>query len=204
LFAKKDKTELVKINAVQVEKGLVRLKFKHPLKDSKLTQVFPSLKCFKKLSKMCCRNDPTVIEVEPGFKSSKSLRRSSTFKNLQSKAKSMPGAKKDAAMLRKIINDYHELEGDGQVAERTNDTQMEGESEDSLEEDRQMMDMYEDLLNDDQTLIKSKKKDLNKKEAKKKENKEIFLNYGTGIQNYFIVQIRLIQLFCVLTLLAIP
>lgn len=33
----------------------------------------------------------------------------------------MPGAKKDAATLRKIINDYHELEGDGQVADRTND-----------------------------------------------------------------------------------
>ena len=121
LFEKKDPTELVKINAVQVEKGLVRLKFKHPLKDSKLTQVFPSLECFKKLAKMCCRDDPNVIEVEPGLKVSKSLKRQSTFKNLQAKAMKMPGAKKDAATLRKIINDYHELEGDGQVADRTND-----------------------------------------------------------------------------------
>ena len=121
LFAKKDKTELVKINAVQVEKGLVRLKFKHPLKDSKLTQVFPSLKIFKKLARMCCHDDPAVITVEPSLKASKSLRRQSTFKNLQAKAKKMPGAKTDAATLRKIINDYHELEGDGQVADRTND-----------------------------------------------------------------------------------
>ena len=81
---------------------------------------------------------------------------------------------------------------------------MDGESDDSLEEDMQMMDMYEDLLNDDQTLTKSQTKRHDKKEAKKKEHKEIFLNYGTGIQNYFIVQERLIQLFCVLTLLAIP
>ena len=76
---------------------------------------------------------------------------------------------------------------------------MDGESDDSLEEDMQMMDMYEDLLNDDQTLTKSQTK-----RHDKKEHKEIFLNYGTGIQNYFIVQERLIQLFCVLTLLAIP
>jgi len=81
---------------------------------------------------------------------------------------------------------------------------MEGESDDSLEEDRQMMDMYEDLLNDDQTLTKRNTQRLDKQQVKKKEKKEIFLNYGTGIQNYFIVQERLIQLFCVLTLLAIP
>jgi len=86
LFVRKDKTELVKINAVQVEKGLVRLKFKHPLKDSKLTQVFPSLKCFKKVFKMCSRDDPNIVAVEPGLKSIKSLRRASTFKNLQAKA----------------------------------------------------------------------------------------------------------------------
>mmetsp|Transcript_11594 Transcript_11594/g.14629 ORF Transcript_11594/g.14629 Transcript_11594/m.14629 type:complete len:93 (+) Transcript_11594:106-384(+) len=48
LFDKKQDGDLKKLNARQVEKGIVRLKFKHPLTDSSFFDVFPSLRFFKK------------------------------------------------------------------------------------------------------------------------------------------------------------
>jgi hypothetical protein len=64
-----------------------------------------------------------------------------------------------------------------------------------------MMDMYDDLLYNDKSLLKTS---VIKRKDKSKRNKDVFLNYGTGIKNYFIVQERIILLFCYLTILAIP
>ena len=63
-----------------------------------------------------------------------------------------------------------------------------------------MLDMYDDLLHADTKLLKTR---IWRKKEKERE-KDVFLNYGTGIKNYFRLQESIIRLFCYLTILAIP
>ncbi len=67
-----------------------------------------------------------------------------------------------------------------------------------------MMDMYDDLLHNDKLILGSLGKTQIRKKEQSKRDKDVFLNYGTGIKNYFILQERIIVLFCYLTILAIP
>ena len=76
----------------------------------------------------------------------------------------------------------------------------EQELEDSGEDN--LMGIYGDLLNEDDNMMR--KNFLRSAKARKKEEKHPFLRYGTGIQNYFAMQERLIKLFCALTIIAIP
>ena len=61
------------------------------------------------------------------------------------------------------------------------------------------MNMYEDLVQDD----KSSSAMLKLEQKKKEKEHDVFLRYGTGIVNYFVLQERLIRLFCGLSILAI-
>ena len=108
-----------------------------------------------------------------------------------------------------------------QKAEETEDNQGEGDLySDSGEED--LMNFFADLVVEDNLAVdwqnaisfKSSKKGseaekmkmtmkMKEKKRKKKENMP-FLSYGVGVQNYFEVQTRLIYLFLLLSLLAIP
>ena len=84
-----------------------------------------------------------------------------------------------------------------------------GSSED--ESDDELMNFYGDLLEDDGGLRGLIAKTLAAKVEEKKEKKRrkalgndfIFLRYGIGIQNYFVVQQRMIRLFGVLSFIAI-
>ena len=62
-----------------------------------------------------------------------------------------------------------------------------------------IMNMYEDLVQDD----KSSSAMLKIEQKKKEKEHDVFLRYGTGIVNYFVLQERLIRLFCGLSVLAI-
>ena len=64
--------------------------------------------------------------------------------------------------------------------------------------------MYDDLLHNDKSIFGRLGKSQILKKVQKKRDKDVFLNYGTGIKNYFILQERIIVLFCYLTILAIP
>jgi len=80
-----------------------------------------------------------------------------------------------------------------------------------------LMGLYADLIaEDDKTLANVLRSNLKGKvldgvktetaeEKKKKDDKRdlVFLNYGTGIQNYFNLQKRMIKLFCGLSIIAI-
>jgi len=57
--------------------------------------------------------------------------------------------------------------------------------------------MYNNLVRSDSNLLTSKSKNP-------RDDEEVFLGYGTGIVNYFILIERLIRLFCMLSVLAIP
>ena len=65
-----------------------------------------------------------------------------------------------------------------------------------------LMSIYGELLKEDDDMMR--KNFLRSAKARKKEEKHPFLRYGTGIQNYFAMQERLIKLFCALTIIAIP
>ena len=56
-------TELKQLTEAQIEKGLVRLKFKHPLKDLPLVSVLPFLKPIKKCAQLCCKSDDTAAKA---------------------------------------------------------------------------------------------------------------------------------------------
>ena len=62
------------------------------------------------------------------------------------------------------------------------------EAEDSGEDN--LMGIYGDLLKEDENMMA--KNFLRSAKARKKEEKHPFLRYGTGIQNYFAMQERLI------------
>jgi len=93
--------------------------------------------------------------------------------------------------------------------------EMEGEDE---SDDGDLMGLYDELQADGDVgvfgLKKSKTKKLpteddkpedGKKKKKRNYNPDSpFLLYGVGIQNYFVLQERLIKLFCLLTLVSIP
>ena len=79
----------------------------------------------------------------------------------------------------------------------------------SEEEVDDLMEMYNKMMDDDDAMINLKRTKTNKAKAeeaaaKKDRSDKPFLSYGAGIQNYFVLQERLISLFCWLTILAIP
>lgn len=63
LITKKAQTDMEKLDFQKVEKGLVRLKFKHPLASSPFANVFPSLKFFKRCFNMQTKNEQTDDEI---------------------------------------------------------------------------------------------------------------------------------------------
>lgn len=61
LMKKKDASDMEVLNKKQVEKGLVRLKFKHPLTNSSFSDVFTSL---KRLRRCCGKDEKAEDNVE--------------------------------------------------------------------------------------------------------------------------------------------
>lgn len=127
----------------------------------------------------------------------------SIFRQLQKKARQIPEKSRDASKLRRILAEYERLNGgDLGLADRLQHIDETGnhDSDDEAHEDADIMHMYDDMVRHDDM---PKSMNMLEKVSEKK-NKDIFLQYGTGIVNYFQLYERLIKLFCLLSVLAIP
>ena len=152
-FAKKQTGDDQKLTKKQVDKGLVRLKFIHPLTDSSIFQVFPGLDRIRK----CFGGEPIAakLDVKSSITSGLSevmkeaTKKKSTFRMLQRKAKQLDPKKRDATKMREIMKQWAELNGgDLGLADRLHDIdENDGESANE-EEDDQIMNMYADIVGD--------------------------------------------------------
>ena len=115
--------------------------------------------------------------------------------------------KKDAASLRALMAQLEEANEDD-MAGSVNDLNMEGmeDSDEQQSDEDDLMQMYNNMMEQDDAMINLRRKKANQAEhaAKKTKADKPFLSYGAGIQNYFVLQERLIGLFCWLTIMAIP
>ena len=140
-FAKKQTGDDHKLTKRQVDKGLVRLKFIHPLTDSSIFQVFPSLDWIRK-----CFGGESVaqkLDVKSSINSALSevmkeaQKKKSAFRMLQHKAKRTDPKKRDATKMREIMKEWTELNGgDLGLANKLHDIdENDGESANEEEDD---------------------------------------------------------------------
>ena len=87
--------------------------------------------------------------------------------------------------------------------ENIDEKEEESDDDDEANEDVQLMNMYADIVLDD-NMDKSTRIQERLDHKKEESEQDIFLRYGTGIVNYFNLYEKLIRLFCFLSVLALP
>ena len=132
---------LEKINSTQIEKGLVRLKFKHPLSETPIYQVLGFLKPFRKL---CCRKQSDAVNPE----ADSTLKRNNTFKQLQKAAKK--GRNRNLTTLMSEVAAKNGVGSaiaalDLDLAEKINEVDFSEQESD----DDDLLEMYNDMLDED-------------------------------------------------------
>ena len=155
LFAKKDSGDDQKLTKKQVDKGLVRLKFIHPLSGSPLRDVFPTINWVWKMCGGKEENAVKKLDVTSTMQSAmkevmqEAQKKKSTFRMLQQKARQIDPKERDGAKLRAIMDEWAAINGgDLDLANRLADYENKDEDKGSAdeEEDDQIMNMYADIV----------------------------------------------------------
>ena len=96
----------------QIEKGIIRLKFKHPLKDTSIWKVVPYFGWVQSCISFCGGgSDAAKIEDSGNSVVNNPLRKQNTFYNLQKEVKRHSGGKKDNAALKALVNEMQKRDG---------------------------------------------------------------------------------------------